>query len=305
MTPTGRLIQRRATVSRAGYRWAAVDDARKGDWIDRAFRITKQAARQAPQTPEREQSALRSGFYLCRQDQAEFDLCDEIDIDASAPALFRTFASLPLASEGIKDFADRWGLLGGALATTIEVPPSERLRTGPFSIVFEGGAQMPVNAEPADRWAAAILEMRSAVEFWDMIREGDEKLIAREIPHLWARHGRATQWMTDKMFTRPFQTGEGTLAAIINSNLERSMLPRLLPGESKPKEWKLVYEPASLLDTLWIQFALAVAGNIEHRQCAVCTTWFEVATGSNRADKLFCSDACRMRAYRKRKAERQ
>jgi len=235
----------------------------------------------------------------------DFDPTDEIDIDATAPALFRTFASLSFVSDAIKSFADRWGLLGGALAAAIEVPPSERLHAGPFSNVFERGAQMPVNAEPADRWAAAILEMRSAVEFWDLIRDGDERLVAREVPQLWARHSRSTHWMTDKMFARPFASGEGTLAGIINSHLERSMLPRLLPSEARPKEWKLVYEPASLLDTLWMQFALAVAGNIAHRQCAVCTTWFEVATGSNRADKQFCSDACRMRAYRKRKAEKQ
>jgi hypothetical protein len=39
------------------------------------------------------------------------------------------------------------------------------------------------------------------------------------------------------------------------------------------------------------------------RQCSECTTWFEVAPSRGRADKQFCSTACRTRAYRERQAE--
>ncbi|WP_281019562.1 hypothetical protein [Minwuia sp. IMCC3077] len=62
-------------------------------------------------------------------------------------------------------------------------------------------------------------------------------------------------------------------------------------------------KPTGLLAAMWLQFALAIDGNIDFRQCSVCRSWFEIAPGRGRPEKSYCSDACRMRAYRKRKAE--
>jgi hypothetical protein len=44
-----------------------------------------------------------------------------------------------------------------------------------------------------------------------------------------------------------------------------------------------------------------MAGHFEARQCAVCGSWFRVGTGQMRADRRFCSAACKMRDYRARK----
>lgn len=63
-------------------------------------------------------------------------------------------------------------------------------------------------------------------------------------------------------------------------------------------------KPTGLLAAMWLQFALAIDGNIDFRQCTVCRSWFEIAPGRGRPEKSYCSDACRMRAYRKRKAEK-
>jgi hypothetical protein len=60
---------------------------------------------------------------------------------------------------------------------------------------------------------------------------------------------------------------------------------------------------SSLAHAISSQWASAVAANVGHRQCRECTTWFAVHAGSGRPDKLYCSDACRMRAYRRRKAD--
>lgn len=59
---------------------------------------------------------------------------------------------------------------------------------------------------------------------------------------------------------------------------------------------------SSLAQLLDVQWGMSVAVNVMHRQCAECPAWFAVHPGSGRPEKQFCSDACRMRAYRKRKA---
>lgn len=51
----------------------------------------------------------------------------------------------------------------------------------------------------------------------------------------------------------------------------------------------------------------ATPGYVRHRQCAECGQRFHVgwvaSEGSTRNDKLYCSNRCRQRAYRKRNVE--
>ena len=64
----------------------------------------------------------------------------------------------------------------------------------------------------------------------------------------------------------------------------------------------MVLVPHSLTAAIWLQFAQAITANYGFGQCNVCLTWFEIAPGKGRPEKRFCSNACSMRAYRKRKA---
>ncbi len=59
---------------------------------------------------------------------------------------------------------------------------------------------------------------------------------------------------------------------------------------------------SSLKDAIMAQWASATAANVAHRQCRECTKWFGIQPGHGRPEKLYCSDACRMRAYRKSKS---
>jgi hypothetical protein len=59
--------------------------------------------------------------------------------------------------------------------------------------------------------------------------------------------------------------------------------------------------PHSLFDALWAQIVLAIDGNLNLRACVQCRKWFTLEAGRGRSDKEYCSNACRMRAYRKRK----
>src|SRR5262249_25883107 len=61
--------------------------------------------------------------------------------------------------------------------------------------------------------------------------------------------------------------------------------------------------PKSLLGAMWLQFALAVGGDTQHRACPACGKWFAVAPDTVRANKFYCGESCRSRAYRARKEQ--
>jgi hypothetical protein len=89
----------------------------------------------------------------------------------------------------------------------------------------------------------------------------------------------------------------------INSRLTDACSPALL-WEPNGRSFQIRMVPHDLIGFMWVQFAEAVAGGKEFRQCASCARWMEIAPGRGRPEKSYCSDACRMRAYRKRKAQR-
>ena len=66
-------------------------------------------------------------------------------------------------------------------------------------------------------------------------------------------------------------------------------------------EWR--HLPSSLIGALWLQFADAIATNRNFNQCLYCKRWFEVSPDTARRDKHYCSQTCRTRAYRTRRAE--
>jgi hypothetical protein len=92
------------------------------------------------------------------------------------------------------------------------------------------------------------------------------------------------------------------LQSKINEKLDGRASPRLL-WDAKRERLGLYIVPAGLVGALWLQFARAVERDSKFRQCAECGIWFELAPGTARADKLYCSTPCRTKAYRKRQAE--
>ena len=322
----------RCIVDGSGYHWAKVDASGRGKWITKSFRITETMIRKAPDVPETSLKRIRPGYYISSggpypvgmgepgRSSKPWGPFKEIEIGTEAPALFREFADTPCTPEGIKGFVDRWGLLGNAIQQHIRFEVSN----GVISHVGSIG-------EPADRWAAAIHDMREAVRVWNLIRNEDEPELSRylrrkqrEEEKRWRKLVIAPSETISKSIT-PGQNDKSTeswtqlkprdiltlardrLRDTVNSRLGRTFSPHLAssyPSDEKPSGggWDLYFEPACLIDALWFQLALAIRGNIEHRQCAVCAGWFEIATGAGRKDKKYCSVACQMRAYRKRKA---
>lgn len=62
----------------------------------------------------------------------------------------------------------------------------------------------------------------------------------------------------------------------------------------------LSIKPNDLEAALWIQLAQSIAADHSYKSCEVCQSWFEITPGRGRPDKKYCSNACSMRAYRKR-----
>ena len=88
----------------------------------------------------------------------------------------------------------------------------------------------------------------------------------------------------------------------INSRLEKTAAPKLLyDPESDQLELRLM--PTNLLGALWLQFARSVEASKNYRRCRVCTQWFEVSVEGKRRHSKYCSDRCRMKAYRDRRSK--
>jgi hypothetical protein len=240
---------------------------------------------------------------------------------AAYSGLFRNFAATDPSLNAIKSFADRFGLLGGNLRNRIVLYEQGR------------GGKLPLGfGEHVDDWIKEILVMRLAVDLWESARYGNADHLGHMIS--WAPDGSRVSINThpdlqlDQLSQEPAHVHRAVIAA---EHLDQEILARFVPGDpigpalhcmqglinehlyhrASPRLlWEpnrdrlgLYIVPDGLVGALWLQFARAVERDAQFRQCTECTTWFEVAPGRGRADKQFCSTACRTRAYRKRQAE--
>lgn len=86
----------------------------------------------------------------------------------------------------------------------------------------------------------------------------------------------------------------------LNASQEGALSLQLHPGQEAGIV-SIEIVASNLAHYALAQFGLSIAGNASHRQCEVCSTWFAVGPEGSRPEKEYCSDACRMRAYRRRK----
>ena len=63
--------------------------------------------------------------------------------------------------------------------------------------------------------------------------------------------------------------------------------------------------PKDLLSALWLQLAHAVSRNLEFKQCAACSTFFEVKSKKRKNEKIYCSDRCRVRVGARKRREKE
>ena len=187
--------------------------------------------------------------------------------------LFRDFGALTPTKKSVIAFANQFGLLG---------PPIQREGvTGPFEILKLPGSYRVARPQllPHHSWAAQITLMAKFLEFVDASLAVQRKTWSGLEPRINAvlteSCGPVFEWAGARQPQRPFG---------------------------------LAWAPRGLLGALWLQATLSVTADKEFRQCRECGRLLEIskeATTGGRTNLRFCSDVCRMRAYRRRTKARQ
>jgi hypothetical protein len=136
-------------------------------------------------------------------------------------------------------------------------------------------------AEDISIWFPFIRKMRRMVETWEMsVKTGDFSKIIRSVKDHFVDWNRGSE---------------------IISPLPGLGVGVLVKKDSSSASPRLCIRPQGLYEALLVQLLLTIDGNQHLRTCIQCRKWFKVAAGRGRSDKEYCSNACRMRAYRKRK----
>lgn len=248
-------------------------------------------------------------------------------------ALFRTFADSEPSRDGVLQFANRFGLLSsgseaeeGGFGHLILLPDAPGAQRGTWEPVGYG--------ESLSRWQEEIRAMKEAVDLWLCVRGRCVKTLEQRfewdtqsaVPALLYRSVWWNKKAPQKTYTVEgssmsarsvggawvggFQVRPGDVLApalvriheLTNERLLRSLTPVFVwPGLGEKAEFR--YHVSNLLTALWFQFAQAVIGNKLYRTCSDCGNWMETPTIERNPDRRrFCSNACRQRAYRRRRA---
>jgi hypothetical protein len=238
-------------------------------------------------------------------------------------ALFRNFSEATNPSEVAAFFARYAGSgnLSGVHHLVLRLP----------NAVFHSHSLQVVPADGggcSSSWVDHALAMNRCVHLWDLVRAGDEKSLAQYIRWVSDQNGVGvwfhptgtetsgvqgddTPIVIASRSVRPkvleqFKPGSTVKPAlffiqqVINERLARTIEARLLWSDQS-RSMSLHFVPCDLLGGLWLQFALAFAGNKDVGRCPECGEWFEVSLEGARKSRRYCSDNCRVKAYQGRR----
>jgi hypothetical protein len=229
--------------------------------------------------------------------------------------LFRVLADVDLSRDGILAFANRYGELGN---TQVNVSDPK----------LQASGQIPNRlGESWPEWVDAIKSLRLAIGLWEMARSGDMEGLAQHVQ--WVDDDLAYCFSDRQWMKAPYPLPPGERCWHISRSMDdmyshicpkdlveparycvQIEMNRQLWGIGARLMWdrthtkqELCFVPTHLLAALWLQFAQAVDGNKGYQSCEQCGLWFERSPKMARADKQFCTNACRSRAARERQLE--
>ncbi len=235
--------------------------------------------------------------------------------------LFQEFAEIPQTEDGIRAFADEWGLLGGKADLD---NPSEAALLHPQD---SGGAM--IKGEMFEFWRGSIREMNRAVRLWKWVRLGQLESLRKFVYWREAGEHNIAGWVFHEehpersskfpnfvpstgSFLDPEEYPELTrdcLAAAslrfvqrwVNKHLEIRCSPRVLWHVDR-KEYVVRMMPHDLLGAFWWQFARAFTGETKPRLCRMCGRLMQIGRGrfGFNESRVFCSAACRQKDHRAR-----
>ena len=177
------------------------------------------------------------------------------------------------------DKIERFDLFERAPALFRDVASAQTTVEGVTKLADGYGPLLRDRLPDVEDWYSAIRAMRRAVAAWEDAKStGDYRRVARLIKNRAGYKFGATSNLP------------GTAANIYLSE-----------DKSTGTGLRLRIRPSCLADALWVQLTLAIDAKQNLVACVECRKWFPVEAGAARSDKRYCSDACKMRAYRKRK----
>jgi hypothetical protein len=213
--------------------------------------------------------------------------------------LFRTFAERIVDATSALEFAQGYGLLGriGRVYPAADVDLREpRWQVG----------------EPVRVWISEADRMRRALRLWDSLRREDLAGVLRD-PHVAGVVEGQMRTLGDSWRPRDDEEevrrlGRFTLSFLVNERLAEHLegVGPQIEVALVDKGGRLTYEnrPATLLGALWLQLALAINGDKEYRSCPVCGRWWELDPLVAKTSRVYCTDACKQKAWRQRHPEK-
>ena len=226
---------------------------------------------------------------------------------SACTGLFRVLAQTAKTEEGVQSFADQFGLLGDQ-GISLRVRRSDQTAS-----VMIG--------EPLDSWTREISELQAATEIWDLAERGEgtrlSKYYRRDPEDYSVAYWRTGSSDSEVKLILPNLGGHAVNSAneaddavtvarlfvqmTINRHLEGRVASRLLWHHESDLP-RLRVTPCCLSSALWLQLASAVDRRSAHRRCRACGSWFEVSPDAARRSRKYCTDSCRVKAHRRRKA---
>ena len=204
------------------------------------------------------------------------------------PGLHLTLAGTPPTREDVLEFANEYGQLMEGARTDLD------------------SGQL---AESLEMYADHINNLRVAVRLLDVVRghRSSKAFVSEERRGFRYRGPSATGLIMPRSSANtPEAAARDFLTSLIDHQLcglHVTFPPRLI-WDPKQSSLKLTYPVRHLAGMLWLQLADAAATGRRFKKCGECGRWFELVTKVSER-KLFCSQACRSKAYRERKASGQ
>ena len=233
--------------------------------------------------------------------------------------LFREFAEMhPLTSTKAVAFADRFGTLG---ADNLTFQIERAIEGGKLPGHGLGRAMKWHTGEYLDNWEFEVAVANHVVELMDLIRAKDVTGLSRFLS--WSEDGQYVKYEAEykeaiRGFerisleklnanpaypTRPpdvIRPAMWAMQTLINIRLKNYVSKPKILWDSRFRHLTVRIIPENLISVIWLQIALAVEGDKDHRQCTQCHRWFEVG-GDLREDAKYCQQSCRSKAYRGRR----
>jgi hypothetical protein len=241
---------------------------------------------------------------------------------AKHPTLFREFANLEPTEEAYASFASEYGDLG--IGVFVDASTTRQLETAISDSVHD----------PFCRWRSAHAHIRAVADVLSAIQSEDAAVLKQwfTVTKNGARYHRkdpvtfeALGWVTiagelrDYVWTWATQANSDAEALLrIARGWAQERINEAIGGERQPGtncSARVVFDqdrghmtlrivPETLIGAMWFQCARVLTLNPVFRACKQCGRWFELGPDTRRKQSIYCSDRCKVAAYRAKKANR-